>query len=119
MIGSTSAHFCDDISADEEAAGVRMGLGGSRFAIAWSVMVLLVATGCGSAEAEDGTGEESVAPAGRVINVETTAIEVEDFTEMIRLTGTVLASHDVTMAAEESGVIRELLAERGAALTEG
>ena len=55
----------------------------------------------------------------RVINVETRSLEAERFEEMIRVTGTVRANHDVTVSAEESGVVRELMVERGNLVREG
>lgn len=68
--------------------------------------------GCGGgAQAEDaGQGEEAFT---RVINVEVVRVEPRTFTERIRLTGTVQANQDVTISAEESGVVREILVDKG------
>lgn len=70
---------------------------------------------CGDAQADD---REPEAPGpdttfSRVINVEVLPLETRSFTDIIRLTGTVGANRDVTVAAEESGVIRELFVEKG------
>ena len=66
--------------------------------------------GCGGAQAE-GAGEDTVYT--RVLNVEVAIVEASSFTEVIRLTGTVQAERDVTISAEESGVIREIMVDKG------
>lgn len=83
----------------------------------WAPMILLaaaVASGCSSDArargSEEGGGEDEFA---RVINVEVMPVEESSFTDVIQLTGTVAASRDVTIAAEESGTIRQLYAEKG------
>ena len=81
-------------------------------------LVALVAAGCGDAQA-DGPAEGEAAAFTRVINVETREVETESFTEDIRLTGVAWADQDVDVSAEESGVIREVLAEKGSRVTEG
>lgn len=55
----------------------------------------------------------------RVINVEVQLVEPQPFREVIRITGTVQANQDVTLSAEESGVVRELLVPRGASVGQG
>ena len=70
----------------------------------------LVLAGCGSAQADGAAASEEFV---RVINVEVATIEVETFVEEIRLTSVAMANRDVMVAAEESGVIRELYADRG------
>ena len=84
------------------------GLPGRSF----PVLLLLSAAlwGCGGAQAEN-AGEDEVYT--RVLNVEITTVEVSSFTEAIRITGTVQADKDVTISAEESGVIREILVDKG------
>lgn len=72
--------------------------------------------GCGGAQAE-GTGQDTAF--ARVINVEVEPVEPTRFTEIINLTGTVQASHDVTVSAEESGVVREILVEKGSRVRAG
>ncbi len=67
--------------------------------------------GCGSgAQAEGAENDDAFL---RVINVEVQAVQPAPFTEVIRLTGTVQASQDVVVSAEESGVVREILVEKG------
>lgn len=82
-------------------------------------MSLLAASGCGTAEADG--AQEGVNPAdfARVINVEVRPLTTQNFVEEIRLTSVALASQDVRVAAEESGVIRQLFVDRGDAVREG
>ncbi len=71
---------------------------------------------CGGDAQADGTAEAEAEPSTgfvRVINVETVTVEPMAFTELIRLTGTVMADQDVIVAAEESGIIRELYVDKG------
>jgi RND family efflux transporter MFP subunit len=81
-----------------------------------TLLSLLGVWGCGGAQAEDTTGEEGYT---RIINVELRSVEPVEFTEVIRLTGTVQANQDVTISAEESGVLREILVEKGSPVTVG
>jgi RND family efflux transporter MFP subunit len=86
-----------------------------------AVTTLVAAAACnGAAEAGDtlgsGAPEQSFE---RVINVGVQTLELSSFVEEISLTGTVEAARDVTVSAEESGVVRELLAGRGARVGAG
>jgi membrane fusion protein, multidrug efflux system len=86
-----------------------------------SVLVAAVAlAGCGgsgggSASAAD-TGD--VAPA-RVINVQVITVAPEPFAEYVQITGTAEAERAVTLSAEESGVVRALLVNRGQRVAAG
>ena len=77
------------------------------------LLAALALAACGDAQA-DGT-EDQVASEefSRVINVEVSTIGTQTFVEEIRLTSVAMASQDVTLQAEESGVVRELFADRG------
>lgn len=78
-----------------------------------AVLVGVAMAGCGAAQADavdDALGTEATV---RVINVETSTVTPQDFVEDIRLTSTVMANQDVLVAAEESGVIREILLDKG------
>ncbi|MGD2069169.1 MAG: efflux RND transporter periplasmic adaptor subunit [Gemmatimonadota bacterium] len=89
----------------------------------WTGRVLVLAgtacviAGCGGTEADGAegplVGDEGFA---RVVNVETEALAPRRFVEVIRLTGTVEANRDVTVSAEESGVVRELFVEKGSSV---
>jgi membrane fusion protein (multidrug efflux system) len=72
--------------------------------------------GCGGAEAEGSQEEDGFI---RVINVEVESVVTSTLSETIRLTGTVKANQDVTISAEESGVVREILVEKGSRVREG
>jgi membrane fusion protein, multidrug efflux system len=80
-------------------------------------LALVLATAACNGSAEAGSTPEQ--PFERVINVVVETLEPEAFVEQIALTGTVEAARDVTVSAEESGVVRELLVARGASVREG
>lgn len=81
--------------------------------------VALLASGCaGDARADSGDEGENE-PFRRVINVAVDTVAPGPFQEMIRVTGTMRADRDVVVSAEESGVVRELLVARGAAVVAG
>jgi RND family efflux transporter MFP subunit len=78
--------------------------------------VALGACGAEGDAAEDGAlAQEFV----RVVNVEVVPLQRERFVEEIRLTSVAMANQDVMVAAEESGVIREVFVEHGQAVDEG
>lgn len=86
----------------------------------WIPALALVLAACGS-----GVGGEEVATsasataAPRIVNVEVLEVAPETFEDLIGITGTVEAERDVTIAAEESGVIRELYVARGGTVRAG
>lgn len=65
---------------------------------------------CRGAQAEDHGEDQGYT---RVLNVEVAAVGTSSFTEVIRITGTVQADKDVIVSAEESGVIREIMVDKG------
>ncbi|MGH7475557.1 MAG: efflux RND transporter periplasmic adaptor subunit [Longimicrobiales bacterium] len=70
----------------------------------------------------DGAAEDarSAEPATeRTVNVVVETVEPRPFDDVLRLTGTAEARSDVTVAAEESGVIRALYVDRGARVRAG
>lgn len=82
-----------------------------------SVLVLatvLAAAACGG-NAEAGPTEDAAAESGfqRIINVQVAEVQPTAFDEVIRLTGRVLAYRDVMVSAEESGIVRQVSAEKG------
>ena len=87
-----------------------------------SLLTLLVgALACGG-DAEAGGASEAgvlVEGASRVINVEISTVKIRDFVERISLTGTVVAGQDVTLSAQESGVIRRVVVDKGATVSVG
>ncbi len=86
----------------------------------------LLASACGGPTEDAGAGDgvpeaEAGAPAAfaRIINVEVRPVETRAFAEQIRLTGVVWASRDVQVSAEETGVIREIVVDRGRRVSAG
>ena len=77
--------------------------------------------GCGSeieaggADAVGGLAEASP----RIINVETSTVRTREFAELINLAGVVMADQDVTISAQESGVIRRILVDKGNSVRSG
>ena len=71
----------------------------------------LVVTACG--EAGGAEVQESSQEATRVMNVEVAEVQPREFTHFVRVVGTVEAERDVTVAAEEGGVVESLLAAKG------
>lgn len=83
-------------------------------------LLMTIAACNGSVEAGDTLSAAAEEPAfERVINVVVQELAPADFLEEIALTGTVQAARDVTVSAEESGVVRELMVARGAAVRAG
>lgn len=74
-------------------------------------------SGCGQAGgAEVSTsGDETV----RTINVEVVEVQPQDFAHFIRVVGTVEAQRDVTVSAEEGGVVESLVATKGERVRRG
>ena len=93
----------------------------NRNAKAFALPAALLLAGCAGGAADEGGAE--VAPAQeafqRVVNVEIQPLAATDFTQIVQVTGTVRANRDVTVSAEEAGVVREVLAEEGAAVALG
>jgi RND family efflux transporter MFP subunit len=83
--------------------------------------LLLAVAACSAPAEADNAGQDAAAaePLVRVINVVVEEAVESSFAEEIALAGTVQAARDVVVSAEEGGVVRELLLERGAAVTEG
>lgn len=77
--------------------------------------------GCGQAEAGDAAPGSAAADSGyvRLINVEVSPVELQPFSERVMLTGVVEANRDVTVSAEESGTISEILVEKGSRVRAG
>lgn len=78
-------------------------------------------TACtGGAEANGATPDasEETAPT-RIVNVETITVKPVAFVDVVTVTGTVSADRDVTVSAEESGVVRTVYVQRGARVRQG
>jgi len=86
------------------------------------LLTLVVGAGaCGGDVEAGGASDVGVLVEGtsRVINVEISTVVTRDFVERISLTGTVVAGQDVTLSAQESGVIRRVVVEKGTTVTAG
>ncbi len=84
-----------------------------------AVLATLTMAGCGTVQADsmdDAPGGEASV---RVINVETSTVTPRKFVEDIRLISAVMANQDVLVAAEESGVIREIFLDKGSRASAG
>ena len=77
-------------------------------------VVGLAAAACGTGVAEEPAQD---APADeayrRTVNVEVVEVQPSDFSSTVRLIGAVEALHDITVSAEESGVIARFFVEKG------
>ncbi|HUF25674.1 MAG TPA: efflux RND transporter periplasmic adaptor subunit [Gemmatimonadaceae bacterium] len=93
--------------------------GRTRASLVLTLLPLVAFGAACSGSADAGTSESDSAAGARIINVEVRTIERTEFSERIRLTGTVSANRDVTIAAEESGVIRELPVAKGSTVSAG
>ena len=93
----------------------------NRYAKVLVPLAGLLPVACAGGSADDGGGETTPADAAfvRVVNVEVQPLATTDFTQLVQVTGTVRANRDVTVSAEEAGVVREILAEEGAAVAAG
>lgn len=73
--------------------------------------------GCG-APAESASSAPA-AEAARTVTVEVEEVVPRAYTDYVRLVGIVLANRDVTVAAEEGGVVREIYVEKGTPVSAG
>jgi membrane fusion protein (multidrug efflux system) len=83
-------------------------------------LMAAAAAGCGGGTAtEDETVEEAAESFVKVVNVEIRRVESTDFTSYVRLTGAVEALEDVVISSQESGVIRQIIADKGTRVRAG
>ena len=101
---------------------------GAREIVNWRIdarMLLLVAmaggvVGCGGAQGEPSEEAEDRGEGyRRVVNVEVERVEARNFTSTIPLTGVALAMRDVMVSAEEVGVVRRVLLDKGSPVRAG
>lgn len=79
-----------------------------------TALAVTATVACGSAQADNAEGGGQAAEGyARVINVEVAPVRPQAFVDEIRLTSVAMANQDVLLAAEETGVIRELYVDRG------
>lgn len=90
-------------------AGMRAGKAG------WGPVALAVVAGCLSACGGAGQGQTDEPPEvfERIVNVEVETIAPRSFTRSVRLTGVARAMNDVVVSAEEGGVVRVVVRDKG------
>jgi membrane fusion protein, multidrug efflux system len=84
-----------------------------------AAVLALVAGVSGCAGGEGAEVAEAATPTARIVSVEVVEVQPESFVDFIQVVGRVEAQRDVTVSAEESGTIRELLVEKGAFVQAG
>lgn len=94
-------------------------LKGYRGAAAVLGLAALVAACNGGEASQPEEGEVAAAAAVRAVNVEVMELQPTTFEEVLRVTGTVQANRDVVVSAEESGLVRRIFVEKGAAVSTG
>lgn len=96
-------------------------MGRSKSGLLWLAAVVAVA-GCSEtsgSETSDAAAAAAGAPSGRVVTVEVLELVPEPFEDQVGITGTVEAERDITLAAEEAGIIRELYVDKGSLVRAG
>jgi membrane fusion protein, multidrug efflux system len=83
-----------------------------------AALVTLVLAACGGEASGSAPGDGSPAP-GRTVSVQVEEAVLESFTDFLRVVGSTEAFRDVTVSAEEGGVVRQLFVERGSAVAAG
>ena len=76
----------------------------------------VVGAACGAgnaAEAERSEATATPAEARRIVPVEVVEVQTEPFVDVVSIVGMVAANRDVTISAEEGGVVREILVDKG------
>lgn len=83
----------------------------------------LILAGCSSADssADEATPPKmaETSPSSRVVNVEVAPVVTSNFIDYIRITGEAEALHDVTVSAEEGGVIKRFFVAKGSVVRRG
>lgn len=107
------------MSAIEDGLPATGGAGGR------AALALLLAATAGIAACREDAGAGSPSPgqsapaSARIVNVEVEEVRPRDFTRTVRLTGVVQARRDVVVSAEESGVVRRIVRDKGGAVRAG
>jgi membrane fusion protein, multidrug efflux system len=80
---------------------------------------VVTSAACGGNETEATPASAANGAAPRIINVQVATVAGEEFAEFINVTGAVHANRDVVVSAEEAGVVREVIVDRGRAVAQG
>ena len=73
----------------------------------------LAALGCGRSTGGEGDAAGAPTAGGRVVSAQVTPVTPSPFVQYVRVVGEVEAAHDVTLSAQESGVVLEILLAKG------
>lgn len=99
---------------------------GAGAAVLAALLASAGAAGCGggaeagSSAADAENGQEGPAPVlARVVNVEVAEVRSRTFVRAVRLTGVVQAMRDVVVSAEEAGVVRRIVRDKGRTVRRG
>ncbi len=82
--------------------------------------MLVAVAACGGAQGED-AAQDQAESAGytRVVNVEVERVEPREFARIIRVTGVAQAMRDVVVSAQEEGVVRRIVRDKGQPIRAG
>lgn len=102
--------------------GGRNGRLGRRLRISapspwWTFAAVALAAAC-AGEGQSGT-ETSLEVFARIVNVEVETVAPRSFTQEVRLTGVARAMNDVVVSAEEGGVVRAVVRDKGRSIGAG
>ena len=78
------------------------------------VAAMAALSACSGSEAKEPDAAAAAEAPSRVVSVEVMTTQPEAFTDRVQIVGDVEANRDVVVSAEESGVVRQLLVEKGA-----
>lgn len=92
----------------------QMKNGWTRWGIAAAACALSGCNGAGQ-----GQTEEPAEVFARIVNVEVDTVRLETFTQVARLTGVAQAMNDVVLSAEEGGVVRRVVRDKGRSIRAG
>ncbi|MEX2583370.1 MAG: efflux RND transporter periplasmic adaptor subunit [Gemmatimonadota bacterium] len=84
-----------------------------------AILATLAAGQAGCTGGDVTEAAEAATTSGRVVSVEVYEVQPVAFTDFVEVVGRIEADRDVTMSAEESGTIRQLLVEKGAQVRAG
>lgn len=87
----------------------------------WTLGALALAVAClyGCGGEGQGQTEEPLEAFARIVNVEVDTVRPRGFTQVVRLTGVARAMNDVVVSAEEGGVVRRIVRDKGRPISAG
>jgi membrane fusion protein, multidrug efflux system len=94
----------------------------TRMAALWGgapLLVAVVVAGCGGGSEARAEGSDTAQAYVRTVNVEVVTVGGGAFTDYLRLVATAEAERDVTVSAEEGGVVTRLFVQKGTRVAAG